>query len=386
MSQPFDPYYKWLGIPPDEQPPTHYRLLGLRKYEADPDVIEHAADRLMSHMRTLQVGQRAADSQKILNEVAAARITLLDANKKHHYDAVLRQAETPLPRLPDPPQVPREPVVRLQPEPSNSRHLVAATASILAMAVLAVGVLAVAVIVVIAMRGWSRPRASDSAPAAAQAAAKRIPPQPPLVPKADDSGESGTATKSAGTKAGVLAATAGADVKPKAPTAESKRTGLPQTPIGVAPEPNLVFDFSDEAHLKQHWEWNNKWTFAADGGRAGRGPRSFFRSKQQFQGDLTVDMQFRFGQAGYSNTGGCWVELWGKRLLITNGWRSLNANIHIERQGNTIVYVYNGKERRIEVPPDVIAQPTILQIRWRSRSSHFKRIEVKAERLLNPNT
>ena len=29
MAADFDPYYKWLGISPDERLPTHYRLLGL---------------------------------------------------------------------------------------------------------------------------------------------------------------------------------------------------------------------------------------------------------------------------------------------------------------------------------------------------------------------
>ncbi len=34
MSDPnFDPYHKWLGIPPDEQPANHYRLLGLELFE-----------------------------------------------------------------------------------------------------------------------------------------------------------------------------------------------------------------------------------------------------------------------------------------------------------------------------------------------------------------
>jgi len=40
----FDPYHKWLGIPPDEQPPDHYRLLAVRRFEDDPDVIAAAAD------------------------------------------------------------------------------------------------------------------------------------------------------------------------------------------------------------------------------------------------------------------------------------------------------------------------------------------------------
>ena len=35
MSEAFDPYYRWLGIPPGEQPPDHYRLLGIERFEAD---------------------------------------------------------------------------------------------------------------------------------------------------------------------------------------------------------------------------------------------------------------------------------------------------------------------------------------------------------------
>ena len=40
----FDPYHRWLAIPPKDQPPNHYRLLGVELFEADPDVIENAAD------------------------------------------------------------------------------------------------------------------------------------------------------------------------------------------------------------------------------------------------------------------------------------------------------------------------------------------------------
>ena len=43
MSDTFDPYYKWLGIPPKDQPPNHYRLLGIDLFTPDPDVIESAA-------------------------------------------------------------------------------------------------------------------------------------------------------------------------------------------------------------------------------------------------------------------------------------------------------------------------------------------------------
>ncbi len=88
----FDPYHQWLGIPPDQQPPDHYRLLGIRQAEDDATVIENAADRQMAHLKTFQAGPRSADSQRLLNEVAAARICLLNVAKKNAYDQQLRQA------------------------------------------------------------------------------------------------------------------------------------------------------------------------------------------------------------------------------------------------------------------------------------------------------
>jgi len=92
MATPFDPYHKWLSIPPKDQPPHHYRLLGVDLFEDDPDVIEAAADQRMAHLRTYQTGPRSELSQKLLSEVAAARVCLLDAQKKAAYDARLRQA------------------------------------------------------------------------------------------------------------------------------------------------------------------------------------------------------------------------------------------------------------------------------------------------------
>jgi hypothetical protein len=90
-SSAFDPYYKWLGIPPSEQPPNFYRLLGVVLFESDPDVIEAAADQRMAHIRTYQTGKHGVVSQKILNELADARLTLLNPVKKAGYDARLRR-------------------------------------------------------------------------------------------------------------------------------------------------------------------------------------------------------------------------------------------------------------------------------------------------------
>ncbi|MFW6124671.1 MAG: hypothetical protein ACOC46_00875, partial [Pirellulales bacterium] len=88
--QPFDPYRKWLGIPPEEQPPHHYRLLGIGLFESDPDTIAYAADRQMGHVRAFQRGSHADLSQRLLNELSAARICLLDPGRKGVYDEWLR--------------------------------------------------------------------------------------------------------------------------------------------------------------------------------------------------------------------------------------------------------------------------------------------------------
>ena len=50
------PYHKWLGIVPEEQPPNHYRLLSVPKFESDADVIEAAAERQTGFLRTFQTG------------------------------------------------------------------------------------------------------------------------------------------------------------------------------------------------------------------------------------------------------------------------------------------------------------------------------------------
>ena len=49
MAEEFDPYHKWLGISPKEQPPNPNRLLGVDLFESDKDVIASTADTQMSH-------------------------------------------------------------------------------------------------------------------------------------------------------------------------------------------------------------------------------------------------------------------------------------------------------------------------------------------------
>jgi hypothetical protein len=86
----FDPYHKWLGIPPKDQPPNYYRLLAIDPFESDPEVIDAAANRQMAYVQQRATGEHTAESQKLLNELATARLCLLDQKKKAQYDLQLR--------------------------------------------------------------------------------------------------------------------------------------------------------------------------------------------------------------------------------------------------------------------------------------------------------
>ncbi len=93
MSETFDPYLNWLGIRDSKRPPNHYRLLGIDLFESDPEIISVAADRQMAHVRKFQTGKHSAVSQRLLNEIAAAKLCLLNPAKKAEYDAGLRAEE-----------------------------------------------------------------------------------------------------------------------------------------------------------------------------------------------------------------------------------------------------------------------------------------------------
>lgn len=90
MSESFDPYHKWLAIPPQDQPPHHYRLLGIAEFEADADVIDAAANQRMSYLQDMAAGPQMAESQKLLNEISAARRCLLNTEAKTTYDVELK--------------------------------------------------------------------------------------------------------------------------------------------------------------------------------------------------------------------------------------------------------------------------------------------------------
>lgn len=83
-------YHEILGIPPAEQPPHHYRLLGIQAFETNREVISNAAARQINYVRQHAMGVYAEVVQHILNEVAAAKLCLLKEAKKEAYDARLK--------------------------------------------------------------------------------------------------------------------------------------------------------------------------------------------------------------------------------------------------------------------------------------------------------
>ena len=118
----FDPLHVWLGIAPEEQPADHYRLLGLRRFEDNDDVIQSATDRQVAHIRQFQRGTHASEAAKLLNRISQARTCLLTPGQKAQYDRQLRLStggsrplkEVPLPK---PKQVPQNRQERSLPRP-----------------------------------------------------------------------------------------------------------------------------------------------------------------------------------------------------------------------------------------------------------------------------
>jgi WD40 repeat protein len=125
----FDPYHKWLGIAKDQRPPTHYQLLGISSQEKDAEVIEEAAIRQSSHVRTYQAGVYARPCIRLLNEIAQARATLLHPARRQEYDARLREnQEGDNQRLPAERRQPQSSVLAGQ-GPTRRVHLPSVSAS-----------------------------------------------------------------------------------------------------------------------------------------------------------------------------------------------------------------------------------------------------------------
>lgn len=165
---PFDPYLKWLGIRCPEQQPDHYRLLGLERFEDDPNIITHAADSRIAFLRWKRGEPQGALADRLIDEITQAKACLLNAERKRAYDMVLAGPdpiepeaellgqEPPLP--PEPatpaPEIEIAPVDLSPPEPIFTGKV---------KALLAVVLLLAAAVSAVALRNQARQRERQEA-------------------------------------------------------------------------------------------------------------------------------------------------------------------------------------------------------------------------------
>lgn len=89
MAEQFDPYYHWFGIRPNDQPPNHYRLLGIELFEDGLVVIDEAFHRRRSYLLDHVAGSHGSEARQILDQLLTARDCLSNPVSKLAYDADL---------------------------------------------------------------------------------------------------------------------------------------------------------------------------------------------------------------------------------------------------------------------------------------------------------
>lgn len=89
MAEQLDVYRDWLGITDADRPLDNYQLLRLPKFEDSTQKIRAHYRKLNTHVRKYATGKYAAQSQKLLNELAKAMLCLTDTQRKREYDASL---------------------------------------------------------------------------------------------------------------------------------------------------------------------------------------------------------------------------------------------------------------------------------------------------------
>jgi hypothetical protein len=94
-----DLYTTWLEIPPGPRPPDHYALLGLPRFTADREKIEQAAHLQLHRLDRFALHPdkaRRDECQRMMNEVARARVVLVNPERRAAYDRDLGGAAAPV--------------------------------------------------------------------------------------------------------------------------------------------------------------------------------------------------------------------------------------------------------------------------------------------------
>jgi antitoxin component YwqK of YwqJK toxin-antitoxin module len=118
MTGEFDPYNEWLGIPPKDQPPNYYQLLGIKLFEDDLHLITRAANERMRLVESFRSDDNSLLLKIILKNIVAAKVCLLEPIGKTEYDKSLRliiqspPSSPPPPPPPPPVQLPSAPIIK----------------------------------------------------------------------------------------------------------------------------------------------------------------------------------------------------------------------------------------------------------------------------------
>lgn len=93
----FDPYYRWLGLPKNQRPPTHYQLLGISPTEDDRPAIKVAIKRQSNMVKSQREATHDEIANRVLYEIQEAGVTILDPYLRKEYDTRLARRKV-LPR------------------------------------------------------------------------------------------------------------------------------------------------------------------------------------------------------------------------------------------------------------------------------------------------
>jgi hypothetical protein len=97
MSDLFNPYIEFLDLDTAPKCPTYYELLGIsNRDECTDDLVENGRITALAKIRAFKPGANAAVWAAVLDEVALASTTLLDADLKTTYDNQLTAGEIPV--------------------------------------------------------------------------------------------------------------------------------------------------------------------------------------------------------------------------------------------------------------------------------------------------
>src|SRR5262245_12875456 len=92
LADEFNPYGQWLGLA-DARSPSHYELLSLAAFEADPQKIAAAAERATTKVRSFRPGPHARAWSQLLDQIRDAKECLSDPARKTGYDDDLRRGQ-----------------------------------------------------------------------------------------------------------------------------------------------------------------------------------------------------------------------------------------------------------------------------------------------------